>query len=49
MLVCSQIFCDFGDVFTVSDTDGEQPASVMIAAVTKVTLPASCNLTTIVL
>ena len=34
--VCRQIFCDFGDAFTVSDTDGEQPASVMIAAVTKV-------------
>ena len=34
--VCRQIFCDFGADFTVSDTDGEQPASVMIAAVTKV-------------
>lgn len=29
-----QIFCDFGNDFTVSDTDGEQPASVMIAAIT---------------
>ena len=35
-IVCRQIFCDFGEVFTVSDTDGEQPASVMIAAITKV-------------
>jgi ubiquitin-activating enzyme E1 len=30
-----QIFCDFGDNFTITDTDGEQPATVMIAAVTK--------------
>jgi len=42
--VCRQIFCDFGDVFTVSDTDGEQPASVMIAAITKV--PATVTLIT---
>jgi len=40
LFVCRQIFCDFGDAFTVSDTDGEQPASVMIAAVTKV-MPTS--------
>lgn len=30
-----QIFCDFGENFIVSDTDGEQPVSVMIAAVSK--------------
>jgi hypothetical protein len=35
-IFCSQIFCDFGSQFVVSDTDGEQPVSVMIAAVTKV-------------
>ena len=36
VLVCRHIFCDFGNTFTVADTDGEQPTSVMIAAVTKV-------------
>jgi len=38
VVVCRQIFCDFGNDFTVSDTDGEQPASVMIAAITSVIL-----------
>jgi len=33
--VFGQIFCDFGDKFVITDTDGEQPISVMIAAVTK--------------
>ena len=32
---CSQLFCDFGDEFTVMDTNGEQPISNMIASVTK--------------
>ena len=36
LLLCRQIFCDFGDDFTVTDTDGEQPVSVLISAVTKV-------------
>jgi len=31
----SQIFCDFGDNFQVLDATGEQPISVMIAAITK--------------
>jgi hypothetical protein len=31
-----QIFCDFGEDFIVSDTNGEQPISNMIASVTKV-------------
>lgn len=33
----SQIFCDFGEGFTVVDTNGEQPISNMISSVTKVT------------
>ena len=32
----SQIFCDFGESFTVVDTNGEQPISNMISSVTKV-------------
>ncbi|XP_046550808.1 ubiquitin-like modifier-activating enzyme 1 isoform X2 [Haliotis rubra] len=30
-----QIFCDFGEGFVVSDVDGEQPNSTMVASVTK--------------
>ncbi|CAM9875266.1 ubiquitin-like modifier-activating enzyme 1 isoform X1 [Lampetra fluviatilis] len=30
-----QLFCDFGDEFTVMDSTGEQPVSAMISAVTK--------------
>ena len=30
-----QLFCDFGPAFTVTDTNGEEPLSQMIAAVTK--------------
>jgi len=30
-----QLFCDFGDQFSVIDTNGEQPISNMIASVTK--------------
>lgn len=30
-----QIFCDFGEKFTVMDTNGESPLSAMIAGVTK--------------
>ncbi|XP_013411882.1 ubiquitin-like modifier-activating enzyme 1 [Lingula anatina] len=30
-----QIFCDFGEQFVVSDTNGEQPVSNMISAITK--------------
>ena len=33
----SQIFCDFGESFTVVDTNGEQPISNMISSVSKVT------------
>jgi len=33
--VFGQIFCDFGDQFVITDTDGEQPATIMISAVTK--------------
>jgi len=42
VIVCRQIFCDFGDVFTVADTDGEQPTSVMVAGITKVTITTHC-------
>jgi len=35
-VVCRQIFCDFGSAFTVADTDGEQPTTVMVAGITKV-------------
>ncbi|KAK7576286.1 hypothetical protein V9T40_012572 [Parthenolecanium corni] len=31
----AQVFCDFGDAFTVTDTTGENPVSAMIAGVTK--------------
>ena len=31
-----QIFCDFGEEFNVIDTNGEEPMSVMLAAVSKV-------------
>jgi ubiquitin-activating enzyme E1 len=30
-----QIFCDFGENFTINDTNGEQPISNMVAAITK--------------
>lgn len=33
--VFGTIFCDFGDAFTVFDKDGEQPASAMIAGITR--------------
>ena len=32
----SQIFCDFGDNFVVTDVDGEQPITNMVASITKV-------------
>lgn len=31
-----QIFCDFGENFTVHDVKGEQPLSAMIASISKV-------------
>ncbi|KAG7188057.1 hypothetical protein KM043_013222 [Ampulex compressa] len=31
----SQIFCDFGDSFTVVDTNGEPPVSAMVASVSR--------------
>lgn len=31
----AQVFCDFGDNFTVTDTNGENPVSAMIAGITK--------------
>ncbi|XP_074646538.1 ubiquitin-like modifier-activating enzyme 1 isoform X2 [Tubulanus polymorphus] len=33
--LCGQIFCDFGENFTVFDTNGEQPISNMIAGIDK--------------
>ena len=32
--LCGQIFCDFGEEFTVNDTDGEEPLSVIIQGIT---------------
>ena len=29
------MFCDFGDNFVVSDTNGEQPLSAMISSITR--------------
>ena len=34
--IFSQIFCDFGEKFVISDVTGEQPLSVLISSVTKV-------------
>ncbi|KAK5640453.1 hypothetical protein RI129_011264 [Pyrocoelia pectoralis] len=31
----AQVFCDFGPAFTVVDTNGENPASTMVASITK--------------
>lgn len=31
----SQVFCDFGDAFTVVDTNGEPPVSAMVASISK--------------
>jgi len=31
----SQVFCDFGDEFQVSDVNGEQPLSAMVSSITK--------------
>lgn len=36
LLVCSQLFCDFGEEMMVQDTNGEQPLSAMISMITKV-------------
>ncbi|XP_066591841.1 ubiquitin-like modifier-activating enzyme 1 [Prorops nasuta] len=33
--VFSQVFCDFGESFTVVDTNGEPPVSAMIASISK--------------
>lgn len=33
--VFSQVFCDFGEDFTVIDTNGENPISVMVAGISK--------------
>uniref|UniRef100_A0A2S2NJW1 E1 ubiquitin-activating enzyme n=1 Tax=Schizaphis graminum TaxID=13262 RepID=A0A2S2NJW1_SCHGA len=33
--VFAQVFCDFGEDFTVIDTTGENPISVMVAGITK--------------
>lgn len=37
--VFGSIFCDFGPSFTVTDTNGEQPRTVMISAITKENTP----------
>ena len=39
----SQIFCDFGESFTVVDTNGEQPISNMISSVSKVCLASAVH------
>ncbi|XP_072747633.1 ubiquitin-like modifier-activating enzyme 1 [Anoplolepis gracilipes] len=31
----SQVFCDFGDAFTVVDTNGEPPVSAMVASISR--------------
>lgn len=36
--LCGQLFCDFGENFSVLDRDGETPAAVMIQHISKVTL-----------
>lgn len=36
LLICSQLFCDFGEEFEVLDSDGEMPVSAMIQSITKV-------------
>uniref|UniRef100_A0A3Q1KHQ7 E1 ubiquitin-activating enzyme n=1 Tax=Anabas testudineus TaxID=64144 RepID=A0A3Q1KHQ7_ANATE len=33
--LCGQLFCDFGEEFTVLDRDGEMPMSAMIQSITK--------------
>jgi len=33
--VFSQVFCDFGEDFTVTDTTGENPISVLVASISK--------------
>ena len=33
-----QVFCDFGDDFTVIDVNGEEPLTSMISAITKVSV-----------
>lgn len=38
-LICSKIFCDFGNNFVIADPDGEQPVSCMIADIEKVGAP----------
>ena len=43
-----QIFCDFGDSFVVTDTDGEQPVSVLVSAITRVSQPVIHTMTFIV-
>jgi ubiquitin-activating enzyme E1 len=32
--VGSQLFCDFGDAFMVSDANGEEPMSTLVASIT---------------
>ena len=31
-----QVFCDFGESFVVTDPDGEQPLSVLVSSITRV-------------
>lgn len=33
---CSQLFCDFGEVFEVLDQNGETPESAIVQRITKV-------------
>ena len=34
--ILRQVFCDFGESFVVSDPDGEQPLSVLVSSITRV-------------
>ena len=36
LLSFSQVFCDFGKGFIVSDSDGESPVCVLVSSITKV-------------
>ena len=36
LVMYSQLFCDFGEKFVISDVNGEQPGSNMMASVSKV-------------
>ena len=37
-MIFSQVFCDFGENFVVADTNGEQCITIMVSAITKVSI-----------